>query len=101
LINTMRGSDGGMVVEVRGEIDAAHAGRLRQVLLDASRQRPTALVVDLLYLTFIDSTGIGALAAGYNAARSRGVHFAVRQSSPFIVTQLRQTGLYDAFTAER
>jgi STAS domain len=64
LINTLRGSDGGIAVEVRGEIDVASAERLRQVLTDASRQRPTVLVVDLLYVTFIDSTGIGALAAG-------------------------------------
>ena len=50
-------------------------------------------------MTFIDSTGIGALAAGYNAARSCGVPFTIRQPSPFIVTQLRQTGLYDVLTA--
>jgi len=99
LINTLRGSDGGIAVEVRGEIDMANAERLRQVLTDTSGQRPTQLVVDLLYVTFIDSTGIGALAAGYNAARSCGVPFTIRQPSPFILTQLRQTGLYDLFTA--
>jgi anti-anti-sigma factor len=99
LINTLRGSDGGIAVEVRGEIDMATAERLRQVLTDTSHQRPTQLVVDLLYVTFIDSTGIGALAAGYNAARGCGVPFTLRQPSPFIVTQLRQTGLYDALTA--
>ena len=101
LINTLRGSDGGIAVEVRGEIDLANAERLRQVLTDASRQRPTVLVVDLLYVTFIDSTGIGALAAGYNAAHRWGVPFTIRQPSPFIVTQLRQTGLYDVLTAGR
>jgi anti-anti-sigma factor len=101
LINTLRPSDGGMVVEIRGEIDVVHAERLRQVLVDASRERPTVLVVDLLYVTFIDSTGIGALAAGYNAARRFGVRFAIRRPSPFIVTQLRQTGLYDVLTTDR
>src|SRR5258706_4395770 len=97
----MRPSYGGMIVEIRGEVDVVHAERLRQVLLDASRQRPTALVVDLVYVTFIDSTGIGALAAGYNAAHRIGVRFAIRRPSPFIVTQLRQTGLYDVLTADR
>jgi anti-anti-sigma factor len=90
-------SDGRVVVEIRGEVDVVHAERVRQVLLQASADRPTVLVVDLLYVTFIDSTGIGALAAGYNAARRLGV----RRPSPFIETQLRQTGLYDVRTADR
>ena len=44
LINMLRGSDGGIAVEVRGEIDMANAER--QVLTDTSHQRPTLLVVD-------------------------------------------------------
>jgi len=97
----MRGSDGAVVVEVRGEIDLASTDRLRRVLQDAARIRPTAVIVDLLYVTFIDSTGIGALAAGYNAARAYGVPFEVRQARPFILTQLRQTGLYEALVDGR
>ena len=100
-ISPLRGSDGGIVVEVRGEIDVANADRLRQELTDASCERPTRLTVDLLFVTFIDSTGIGALAAGYNAARRLGVPFTIRQPSPFLETQLRQTGLYDLLTADR
>ena len=101
LINKLRLSDGRVVVEIRGEVDVGHADRVRRVLLQASAERPTVLVVDLLYVTFIDSTGIGALAAGYNAARRLGVRFAVRRPSAFIETQLRQTGLYDVLTTER
>ena len=101
LINKLRLSDGQVVIEIRGEVDVAHAERVRQVLLQASAERPTVLVVDLMFVTFIDSTGIGALAAGYNAARSLGVRFAARRPSPFIETQLRQTGLYDVLTADR
>src|SRR5262245_44131828 len=97
----MRGSDGGTVVEIRGEIDVANSDRLRQLLVVAGRELPTVLIVDLLYVTFIDSTGIGALAAGYNAARSAGVRFAIPAPSPFIETQLRQTGLYDVLVPDR
>jgi anti-anti-sigma factor len=100
LINTLRGSDGTIVVEIRGEVDVASTDRLRLVLRDAARIRPTAVIVDLLYVTFIDSTGIGALAAGYNAARTYGVPFEVRQARPFILTQLRQTGLYEVLVAD-
>jgi anti-anti-sigma factor len=99
LITALGLADGAIVVEIRGEVDVANADRLRQVLVDASRELPTAVVVDLLYVTFIDSTGIGALAAGYNAARRLGVPLVIRRPSPFIVTQLRQTDLYDTLTA--
>lgn len=49
-------------------------------------------MVDLLYVTFIDSTGLGALVAGYRVARGVGVPFTIRQPSPFLETQLREVG---------
>jgi anti-anti-sigma factor len=102
LINTLHGSDGGVVVEIRGEVDVASADRLRGILVDiASRLRPTTIVVDLLHVTFIDSTGIGALATGSNTAQRHGIRFTVRHPSPFVATQLRTTGLYDTLTADR
>ena len=102
LINTLHGPDGGVVVEVRGEVDVASAGRLCQVLVDvATRLRPTHLVVDLLHVTFIDSTGIGALATASNTAARHGVELTVRHPSPFVTTQLRTTGLYDQLTTDR
>jgi anti-sigma B factor antagonist len=101
LINTHRSTDGSVVVEIRGEIDVASADRLCRTLVDAAtRLRPTRVVVDLLYLTFIDSTGIGALVAGRNAARSVGGEFALRHANHFVTAQLRQTGLYTALTGD-
>lgn len=100
LITTLRLSDGSIVIEIRGEIDIENADRLRRVLIDASLERPTNLVVDLLYVTLIDSTGIGTLAAGYNAARRVGVRLTIRRPSTFIATQLQQTGLYATLTAD-
>jgi anti-sigma B factor antagonist len=101
VINTRRTSEGSVVVEIRGEVDVASSPRLWQVLVDAAELRPTRIMVDLLYLTFIDSTGIGALVAGRNHARTLGVGFTVRNPSPFVTTQLRQTGLYDTLVGDR
>jgi len=101
LINTLHGPDGGVVVEVRGELDIASAGRLRRILHDiASRLRPKSITVDLLHVTFIDSTGIGALASGSNAAQTHGIPFSTRRPSPFVVTQLRTTGLYETLAGD-
>jgi len=100
-INTAQGTDGGVVVEVRGEIDVACSDRLAEQLVDtATRLRPARLTVDLLHVTFIDSMGIGALIAGRNAAQALGIPFAVRRPSSFVVAQLRQTGLYEALAVE-
>jgi anti-sigma B factor antagonist len=94
-IHTQQTNDGTIVVEVRGEVDLTSSDRLRHVLVDlANQRRPVRLVVDLLHVTFIDSTGIGALAAASNAARVVGVGFTLRNPSPFVLTQLRQTGLH-------
>ena len=67
----------------------------------AQRLRPTTLAVDLLHVTFIDSTGIGALAGAADVAHQHGVGFTVRNPSPFVATQLRTTGLYETLTADR
>jgi anti-anti-sigma factor len=97
LINTRRASDGSLLVEVRGEIDLQASGRLRDILVDAAtHQMPTRIMVDLLHVTFIDSTGVGALAAGRNAAERMRLGFAVRNATGMVAAQLRQTGLYDA-----
>jgi anti-anti-sigma factor len=102
LINTRRAPDGSLLVEVRGEIDLEASDRLRSILIDtAARQRPTRIMVDLLHVTFIDTTGIGALAAGRNAAQRIGLGFAVRHPNAFVAAQLRQTGLYDLLVTGR
>jgi anti-anti-sigma factor len=98
LVNARRLADGSVVVEVRGEIDVASAVELRTVLVDTvSNLRPVRLMVDMMHVTFVDSSGIGALAAGQNAARSVGIGFRVINPAPFVSTQLRMMGLADAF----
>jgi anti-anti-sigma factor len=102
LINTRRETDGSVVVEIRGDIDVSSADRLSQILVDtATRLRPPRVVVDLLYLTFIDSVGIGALVAGRKAASTVGIGFTLRNPNAFVTDRLRQTGLYSALTGDR
>jgi anti-anti-sigma factor len=92
-------NDGTVVVQVRGELDLATEAGLRSLLVDlASRVRPPSIVIDMAKLTFVDSTGIGALAAGYNAAIENHVGFLVRDLAPAVETQLRVAGLYRHFT---
>ncbi len=89
-----------MVVGVRGELDMASAEHLRSALLEAvNAYRPPKLVVDLQYVTLVDSAGIGALVAGYHAIRAVGGVFIVSQPNALVHHQLRITGLADVLNA--
>ena len=53
--------DGGVVVRLGGELDLYNAEKVRGALLDAAKQAPERLVLDLTEVEFIDSTVLGAL----------------------------------------
>lgn len=98
VMTTRRQADGVIVVDVRGSLDAATVGALRETLLGTvHRERPMTLVVDLTYVTFMDSQGIGTLVTGYNAAKEVGTKFVLRNPSEFVHRQLRVTGLTEMF----
>jgi anti-sigma B factor antagonist len=98
VMTTRRQADGAIVVDVRGTLDAATVDALREALVSTLHsQRPTSMIVDLTFVTFMDSMGIGALVNGYNAAREIGTRFVLRNPSEFVHRQLRVTGLADMF----
>ncbi|WP_246614430.1 STAS domain-containing protein [Paractinoplanes bogorensis] len=97
-MTTRRQADGAIVVDVRGSLDAATVGALRETLLGTiHRERPLTLIVDLTYVVFMDSQGIGTLVTGYNSAREVGTRFILRNPSEFVHRQLRVTGLAEMF----
>lgn len=97
-MTTRRQADGAIVVDIRGSLDAATVGALRESLLGTlQRERPVTLIVDLTYVTFMDSQGIGTLVSGHNAARETGTRFVLRNPSEFVHRQLRVTGLAEMF----
>jgi anti-sigma B factor antagonist len=98
VMTTRHQADGVIVIDVRGVLDAATVDALRETLLGTlQRRRPVTLIVDLTYVTFMDSQGIGTLVTGYNAARETGTRFVLRNPSEFVHSQLSVTGLTDMF----
>lgn len=98
LINRGIDTDGTVVIDLRGELDLAVERALRDMLLHEVGKPGARVVVDLWHVSFVDSTGIGALVAGYNAAQSAGTSFVVRRAAPFVAKQLKMTGVYDRLT---
>jgi anti-anti-sigma factor len=98
LVTSQRLSDGAAIIDVRGELDVTTVTAFREMLVDTiTKERPASVVVDMMHVTFMDSTGIGALVVGYNTAREVGAEFTVRNPSQFVHRQLHITGLTEVF----
>ncbi len=85
------------VVSVVGEIDSATAPELRDGLHEATASGPSLLVVDLLQVTFIDSTALGVLIEASNRAETEGQMMRIVVSEPRILKVFKITGLTEIF----
>ena len=67
--------DGHVLVALRGEIDLAVAGVVRDQLMAAANRGNAQLVVDATPVTFLDSSGINALIRARDRAAALGGSF--------------------------
>ena len=96
-IDVRTNADGSIVLAVEGEVDLAVAGALQQAGVDAIEANPTAdIQVDVAQVSFMDSTGLGALIQIRNAAPDR---FQLVGVPPRLAQLLEITGLSDTFQA--
>lgn len=71
--------DGVAVVRLTGRLDLLSAATVKQRLLEAVAEGYRRLVVVLDTVTFIDSSGLGALIGGLKAARLAGGNLRIAQ----------------------
>jgi anti-sigma B factor antagonist len=91
---TTRYHAGTIRVSVRGEVDLTCADRLSEALRAAARLRPARrLVVDLDRVTFLDSTGIGALVAGRHEATAHRLAYQVINAHGIVARILTVSGV--------
>jgi anti-sigma B factor antagonist len=90
-------ASGHRVVSVTGEVDVATAPTLRAHLEDAVDRSEGVLAVDLLAVTFIDSTALGVLIGALKQSDARGVTMRVVMAEPRILKVFEITGLIDVF----
>jgi anti-sigma B factor antagonist len=86
------------VLDVGGEIDVATSPRLQELLTGLIEGGSTFVIVNLTDVSFIDSTGLGALAAGVKEARAAGGDIRLVVTSPQIIKLLELTGLDEVFS---
>lgn len=84
-----------VTLALHGEVDVLTVDQVRVALTEALAARPHDVVVDLADLTFIDSTGLGALIFGFQRARDAGVRFRLAHPSRTVRQILVLSGLLE------
>ena len=90
--------DGWTVVSVAGEVDVATAPALRTRLIDLVADGCRRLVVDLAWVDFIDSTGLGVLIGTLKRIRSHDGEMVLVMDDPRVSRIFDITGLHQVFT---
>lgn len=60
------------VISPSGDIDMHESPKLRTVLLDEIAKKPGAVVIDLVRVNFIDSSGVATLVEGLKGTKGNG-----------------------------
>jgi anti-sigma B factor antagonist len=86
-----------VVVTVSGEVDMATGPTLRDDLLGVLARGNHRVVLDLSNVTFMDSSGLGALLGGHRRARLLGGEVRLAAPSERVLEILRLTNLDRVF----
>lgn len=87
-----------LVIAVRGEIDVATAPQLRESLHRVIADGESTVVLDLLEVTFLDSTALGVMVGALKRCREAGGELHVVIADPRIMKIFEITGLTNVFT---
>ncbi|HMD44517.1 MAG TPA: STAS domain-containing protein [Acidimicrobiales bacterium] len=90
--------DGVPVVSVTGEIDVATAPGLREHLQALVASGSSTIVVDLLNVSFLDSTALGVLVGVLKRCREAGGDLRLVVAEPRILKVFEITGLTEVFS---
>ncbi len=90
--------EGISTVSVVGEIDIATAPTLREILESTIDRGVEVVVVDLLGVTFIDSTALGVLIGALKRCNEAGGSMRIAVSDQRVLKVFEITGLTDLFS---
>lgn len=93
-----RSSGDSPVIAVTGEIDVATAPQLRECLHRVIAAGNATVVLDLLGVSFLDSTALGVLVGALKRCREQGGDLHVVVADPRILKIFEITGLTNVFT---
>jgi anti-anti-sigma factor len=88
-------SDGAVIVTLRGELDLASVGALEERLSTVELEAPARIVLDIVGLTFIDSSGLRVLLLANGRARESGRELVLTPSTDAVQRVFEMTGAHD------
>lgn len=91
-------ANGVTVIQPVGRIDLMSAPDVRRRLQQAAVETKARIVVDLDRVTFVDSSGLGALVGGLKAARLAGGDLRIARAGEQVLVILRLTNLDKVLT---
>jgi anti-sigma B factor antagonist len=96
-IQVVHSGDGVLVLALCGELDIARTPRLRVAINEILRARPTALVIDLCQVSFVDSTALALLLNAQRRATQHGIPLRLACDVPTTLELLSLTRLTREF----
>jgi len=95
LVTSVSRDAGTVTVALHGEVDVLTVDQVRVALGEAIAAGPRLIVVDLADLSFIDSTGLGALIFGFQRARDEDIGFRLARPTRGVHQVLVLSGLLE------
>src|SRR4051812_44291551 len=86
------------LVRIRGDLDLQVVEQVTDALTRIESEEPELLVIDLSRLAFIDSVGMGAIAAAHIRAREKGRRFVIVRPPAGVRQAFDRTGLSEVIT---
>ena len=95
---TTRRLDKTAIFDISGDIDLAHSSEVRRVvLLEFKEKRTPRVILNLLAVNYIDSSGVASLVEGLKAARDVGSRLILCGLSPIAHEVLQLSKLLKIF----
>lgn len=88
------------VLQVTGEVDVATAPMLREQMRELAAKGAVHLIVDLSRVSFLDSTGLGALVGGLKRLREADGSLALVITASRILRVFQVTGLTNVLAVQ-
>ena len=85
------------IIDLSGEVDAYTSARFREAMVDLIETGAANLIVSMMKVEYIDSSGLGALVGGLKRSTERGGRIVIVCDNPQIRKVFEITGLEKVF----
>ena len=97
LLISVRNDGSVPIIDLSGEVDAYTSARFREAMVDLIETGAANLIVSMMKVEYIDSSGLGALVGGLKRSTEKGGKILIVCDNPQIRKVFEITGLEKVF----